>query len=72
MTLSRAHFQLIADTLRDVRPTTSNFPSDDHLIGALHQWQDTVKAMSRTLAATNPRFDRRRFENACGLDEVTW
>lgn len=54
--MTRQHFELIARVIRDVHRGS---PMDDVAL---------VAEFSRALAATNGRFDRGRFERACGLE----
>jgi len=61
--MTRRDFQLIAAAVKGVRegyaPTW-----DANLFRAL---DDTSRALADSLARTNPRFDRRRFLEACGV-----
>jgi hypothetical protein len=58
--MTRKDFQLIADALKDSKPTTGE-------ARAIHdQWNLTVSKVTDSLATTNPRFDRKAFVKACG------
>jgi hypothetical protein len=56
--MTRMHFELIARVVRDVLEHRGD-PMDDKAL---------VAEFARALAATNGRFDRGRFERACGLE----
>ena len=58
--MSRKDFQLIADTLKSVRP-------DPEYQFHYAMWQETCHAFAHSLRQTNPLFDRTRFLTACGL-----
>lgn len=60
--MERRHFELIAETLRDLRPV------DNDVIGyaARAQWEDTVTGFANALRTTNPLLDADRFTAACG------
>jgi len=55
MTLTRQHFQLIADAIR-----VTNFTNPQDRIALASEF-------ARKLADTNPNFDRTRFLTACGV-----
>lgn len=63
MAVSRKHFKLIADALHAQRPE-KHWDANKRT-----QWELDVKAIADALSNMNPRFDRYRFERACGLDE---
>lgn len=61
--MTRRDFQLLAATVQKVRAGYA--PNwDPNLFRAL---DDTSRALADSLARTNPRFDRRRFLEACGV-----
>jgi hypothetical protein len=60
MTMQRAQFQFIADTIK------AAWPCDVPLQNAARV--RTAEAFADALAATNPRFDRARFLAACGVE----
>lgn len=62
--MSRKHFRVIAQALRDVRP------APDAGYAARQQWRDTVRAIADTLRADNSRFSFDRFYGACGFGET--
>lgn len=61
--MSRAHFQLVADVIR----------ARVRLHGArplrVSTLQELTKDFADAFAATNPRFNRRRFIEACGFND---
>jgi hypothetical protein len=58
MTVTRKHFNLIADAFRGTRPTNLN---TDH--GA--QWLYDMHAVCDALATQNEKFDKQRFADYC-------
>ncbi len=58
--MSRKHFAALAAELANVKPD----PSDTV---ARVQWMRTVRAVGNACYAANGRFDRDRFERACGI-----
>jgi hypothetical protein len=56
--MTRRDYVSIASTLRRSQP----FADEPH---HLDQWVTDVRAIADTLAADNPRFDRKRFYAAC-------
>ena len=65
--MTRRDFQLIAGTLAAVRASYS--PTwDPNLFRACN---DHAHALADALAGTNPRFDRERFLDACGVPRDT-
>jgi len=57
--LTRKHFQALADSLKALRPDPA-FPLD------FAMWSDVVDKTADVCAASNPRFNRERFNDACG------
>ncbi len=60
--MTRKHFQLIADALREA-PLEGNL-SDEQAATAR---RIVAHGLARELYGTNPRFDRDRFLRACGV-----
>lgn len=60
--MTKKDYQLIAGVLKQSL-------ADDQAIMQLHQnaLTATAKAMAEALAAENPRFDRTKFLEACGV-----
>ena len=62
--LSRSAFVLIASTIRELPATDTTEVNDVVRHSAI------VAKFANALAATNPRFNRSRFEDACNGREV--
>lgn len=60
--ISRKHFQLIADGLKEQKPA-KHWDANKHT-----QWNLDVKAVAKALSSLNPRFDFGRFYKACGVE----
>lgn len=60
VSISRKHFNVIATTLHDTLDTAGSNETRTAV-------EEITVALCAVLAATNPRFDRRRFYTACGL-----
>lgn len=71
--MTKKDFELIASALRDDAAHLAPDACDDYSQrtdwekGAYDQWNTTALAIARALATTNPRFDRARFLEACGV-----
>lgn len=69
--MTRKHFQAMADALRIARPlwphTDIGRFSDPEAQAACDQWRHDVQAVADVFAADNGRFDRERFDRACGV-----
>jgi hypothetical protein len=61
MTLTRKHFETIAAELRAAQPTNQGAKLGYHL---------AITAVATGLQQINPKFDRRRFIEACTTDDV--
>jgi hypothetical protein len=61
--MQRAHYELIAETMRLLRPEQPARDADSAEYG---QWVLTCTTLATRLADTNPHFDATRFLNACG------
>jgi len=57
--MSRKDYEVIAAAMRQSKPDNSN---------DLLQWQKSVDALCKKLAANNPRFLSTEFKEACGVD----
>ena len=62
----RMHFQYVANVLRSERPTRDSTLWSD---GACDEWSTIVLSMARAFQGTNPRFDRAKFLDACGMED---
>ena len=60
--MTRRHFQALADALRYSMPHTGR--ESEHYA----QWVTDVRGVGDACYAANGRFDRARFERACGMD----
>ena len=58
--LSKKHYQAIADAFRESMPRN---PSSE----TVRYMRNASRDIADTLEATNPRFDRVRFLDACGF-----
>lgn len=65
-TLTRRHFKAIADALSLVRPVPEHYMHMNSYNAAVVQWRDSVCCLADVCAADNERFDRRKFNEACG------
>ena len=68
MTMTRKHFQAIADELASARPVEGS-PDVKHAWQAHHTWKRICEQMASMLRTQNPNFDRERFLRACGYYE---
>jgi hypothetical protein len=59
--MSRKHFELIAETLRESLDSASSVAEKNDI-------ERVARRFARNLAATNPRFDGHRFLRACGIE----
>lgn len=67
--ISRKHFQMIADELKNTRTKKEDCPEPRMYVMATLQWRADVEAVGKALARLNPRFDYGRFSRACGFEE---
>lgn len=63
--MSRKHYQAMAEALKNERQYIDS--TDAPRSPRLSQWSRDVQAVADVFAADNGRFDRGRFERACGL-----
>lgn len=67
-TMTRVHFNLIADGLKESKPYPADyFSEEDHKI-ALLVWKQVAFTLSNKFTRTNPSFDENRFLKACGFE----
>jgi hypothetical protein len=59
--MTKRHFIRLASLLRSIKPTSGQ--TDQY-----KQWEDTVYAIAGLCGSFNPRFDRTRFVDACGVE----
>ncbi len=73
--MTRKDFQAIADALRVARPaepTAENVAGECDVLAAEREaWVRAVREVGTACYGANPRFDRGRFEAACGYEEWT-
>jgi hypothetical protein len=62
--MTKKHFVLLAAALR------SNVPSLDSNAYESELFENIVASISDACREVNPRFDRERFESACGMDAI--
>ena len=67
MSMSRKHFQDIAEELKNCRIDTRRLGMEDSIL-LDDQWSSCVKAMADVCNRHNSNFNRSRFYEACGLD----
>jgi hypothetical protein len=58
--MTKKHFKALAEALKNLRP-------EDKDSAAFHMWKHSCAAVADTCRTANPRFDRARFYEACGL-----
>lgn len=61
MSMTRKHFKLLAEALKDSMPE----PTDET---AMSQWQKSCKHVAGVLRQANPAFNRDKFLEACGVE----
>lgn len=67
--MTKAHFKLIAQGLKDAKPRREDAPTKPKYLVALTTWEKTVSSVCSQLYYTNGRFDNQRFLRACGYKE---
>ena len=71
-TMTRKHFNAIADALRFSRPIDEDgtgVGNDHYEQGRMDQWQADYRAMADAYRSFNGQFDRDRFLRACAGTE---
>lgn len=63
--MTRAHYQFIADQIRDERAKLQRVPTTAATRNRMQALVELSERFSSALAGTNDRFDRARFERAC-------
>jgi hypothetical protein len=64
--MTRQHFKALADRLKDERPIYTQYGDHDIYLALDAQWARMVKAIADVCYASNGRFDRGKFYEACG------
>lgn len=76
--MTRKHFEEIAATLKNAKPTMRDANGFRVMIpglkgpkikGAEEQWAMTVRLLADMCSRQSGRFDRARFLKACGMEE---
>lgn len=67
--MSRREFKFLAELLAEIEPIDpfTRLPVDPVDTAVHNQWAHTVRSLAAALTRTNDRFDRSKFEAACGL-----
>lgn len=65
--MTKKDFKLIADALRRAKPALTPDTEDKWEAAQYAQYEWTVMMAANALNSTNPRFNRARFIEACGL-----
>jgi hypothetical protein len=65
--MTRKDFELIAQTIRDLRIST-NLPGQD-ILSRIETRNAVAQAFADSLVQTNPRFDKAKFLKACGVEQ---
>ena len=60
--LTKATYELVAKILKEAKP--AGWKGDN----ARWDWLMMIGRFTKELEATNPLFDKRRFEDACGIE----
>jgi hypothetical protein len=73
LSMTRMHFEAIADTLRRLKPdreTSADLAKNRMAYArARNDWDRTIHAFADMCARSNGGFDRARFLKACGMEE---
>lgn len=67
--MTRAHFQFIADSLRYTKPEAGNYDTLAEYRIAYAQWRITVTNMASDLRLTNGLYQKDKFLRAAGIEE---
>jgi hypothetical protein len=65
LSMTRQHFEAIAETLKGCKPPNDRYTGD----AALLQWNRMALDFADMCARSNGGFDRARFLKACGMEE---
>lgn len=68
-TMTRIHFNLIADGLKESKPDPAEYFSEENHKIALLVWKQSVIRLANKFTRTNPSFNANRFFEACGLEQ---
>lgn len=71
MSMTKKDYELIANVLKDVKHGEIDMHERDDSVeshqGMEYIWGETCKAFALYLEEANPRFDRNKFLQACGI-----
>lgn len=67
--MTKKDFELLAAALHGAEPMAHGYPSNPQAEyqAAYGAWRLACRHVAHALATTNPRFDRDRFLQACGV-----
>lgn len=68
-TMTRIHFNLIAEAMKESKPDPAEFSNKQHGKIALLTWEQSVIRLSHKFIRTNPSFNANCFLEACGVDQ---
>ena len=66
---TKRNFEQTARILKSVKPdTTPTTAREDEQEAMMSLWREAVSVFAEAYENENPRFDRERFEAACGME----
>lgn len=65
--MTRKHFQQIADAMQSLRKFEVNDAELSETVAHAVRYSSVVDALAKVCAESNPKFDRNRFLEACGI-----
>lgn len=65
--MTRKDYKAIAEAVRRNSPRPGEVTDADMTEGAQHRWVALAEDLAQIMLRDNPRFDRVRFLEACGL-----
>ena len=66
--MTRKDYEAIAQVMNDQIWSDSPFENNRYDTGRALQWEVTCKALADCFKRDNPRFDRTKFLEACGME----
>lgn len=66
--MSKKHYELIASAVDATRPTKQKYPEKSEYFCHRSQWRDMAHELAEALEAQDPRFDRYKFLEDCGVE----
>lgn len=72
--MTKKDYELIAQALWTAKPSWDNAPyeynmNDIYKTGRINAWDNTCKTICGFFESNNPKFNRSKFLQACGLEE---